>query len=998
LENQCEVQDNAYTSVVDGLGKRQPSEHVRRLTEIVDIQGDGIGLTEDETLVHWINRDQTERYAVIVDHALSLSTVDPGIRIFDVLTGENITVTGKTVNGKPSTIDSSVVSYLQAKATGTTKNAKRDLKALTIADTTFLLNTTVKVEMGHDVASGSGLPPSDSFLTSGATPNRFLSKSARRWFLFQRTANALSRYAVEMYSKTGPEHPKPNRWDPWRVEDTDGKRRGLGWVKTFGLEYEKRLSNQRGFGLPTDVPPYDPPNGHYEGYQIPTVQTHEVLERLWSELREPTVAGVPSTEFGYYRGGMESNFNHRRVINDSFIGDQVLIKKRVKPPSTLQTVLPQKGPVMMLELHSTQSVTSKDWREELLLTVDSTGDVEDSLIAFSTEVDRISQLPLTCKHGHIVKITGLEDNSSDEFYAEFEANNENELSDTTNFGLVDGHWKESMAPLSEFRIDQTTMPLKMVRVNDSTTTAGFHFEVYHEDWTDKTVGDEDSNPNPSFVGHQIEELFLWRNRLGFLSDSRFIMSEADEFSNFWRTTVKTLIDSDPIDIDAGHSDVADLRFATPLEEELVLWTDRTQFIVQGNPILTPKTAGLTPATEFEAYPDVRPEVLENGIFYALRSGGGGFSQIRQFHRVADAAGSFTSLRSSEQIPRYIPGKIVEMTATSIESVLATRTDDEDSKHVIYIYKWHDDGPGRRILSSWFRYTVGDTYNTIVHGMKFIEDDLFLIVERKSNTALGVDREFPISLEKITFSGQRQVDTGSTFRCLLDRRITEADVTLDYDTASKSLDIQLPYLVSSTDATSGVAGMKIVSRAGTSTGPEGEQFAFTHVVNTSAAGIDFSVLRVSDPTKVLFNLGSDFKFHVGQDYTMTYQFSRPNIRESQQGRPTQEIATGRFQLLRGTIPYEDTAFMQVDVAPALHSDGSTIVDRTTRSYVVPMLEAGLGRSYVGVVNVRDGRLQFGIRSRPENIRIILTNDTPYPCNPKGIEYESNYSRRSQMGAF
>ena len=118
----------------------------------------------------------------------------------------------------------------------------------------------------------------------------------------------------------------------------------------------------------------------------------------------------------------------------------------------------------------------------------------------------------------------------------------------------------------------------------------------------------------------------------------------------------------------------------------------------------------------------------------------------------------------------------------------------------------------------------------------------------------------------------------------------------------------------------------------------------------------------------------------------------------QGQATQDVATGRQQLLRGTIPYEDTGYMQLDVSPALHANGTAIIDRTQRTYRVPMLEVGLGQSYVGVVNVRDGRLQFGIRSTPKHIRLVLTNDSPYPCNPKGIEYEYNYSRRSSMGAF
>jgi hypothetical protein len=1007
LENQCEVQDNAFSSVVDGLGKRQPVEHIKRLDQIK------VGLTEDEVLVHWIDRDNDEQYAMVIDNALGSIPSTPGIHIYDLSDGTLMNLSGK--DGRRP-VETTVKDYLEAfpaRPIGLLANAKRDLKVLTLSDTTYILNKAVTTKME------TGLPPWDSLAVMGRKGPliQHVGKSARRWFLFQRTANPLSRYAVKVRFKTADEHSSyPGTWDPaqgkWKKGDEEEL--SLSWVKTFSLDYTRRPNTTpgttRGYGKPEDIPTYDPANKLHRGYQIPTIQTHEVVKRLFTERNEGSTSSGPLDR--YYRGGIQDAYNTFRTnlgerISELIIWDEVIATYNNFPFVSL----PQKGPVMMMELlpGALQNVANKKYREAISIEVDSTGDIQDSLVVFSAEVARLSQLPLTCKHGHIVKITGLEDNDSDEYYTKFVANKEEHTSkkfDPRQFGLVEGHWEESLAPMADYRIDNTTMPVKMIRVDDNSpgNTKGFRFEIFHADWTDRRVGDDDSNPLPSFINNTIEDLFLWRNRIGFLTGSRFVMSEADEYQNFWRTTVKTLLDSDPIDIDAGHADVAHLSFATPLEEELIIWTDRTQFVVQGDPILTPKTAGLSPATAFEAFNDVRPEVLDNGIYYALRSGGGDYSQIRQFHRVADASGSFTSLRASEQVPRYIKGKIQEMTATSLESILCTRTDDADGKHVIYVYKWHDTGSGERILSSWFRYLVGPSYGTIVHGMKFYEDDLYLIVQRNTE-----GEKLPYSLEKITFSGQRQVDTDALFRTLIDRRISDASVdgagnkliTYDYDSVNKTLDIILPYLVGS-DTKSTLETMRIVSRVGTATGPQGEQFAYTHAFGTSG-GNRVSVLKVSDPIQALYNRvkaggTDDFKFYVGSDYTMTYEFSRPSLRRRREGRVSEEISTGRFQLLRAHLTFEDTGYMKVEVAPALHSDGSTIVDRDTRTYLVPMLEVGMGSSYLGVVNVRDGKLTFGIRAQPEHVRIILTNDSPYPCNPKGIDYESNYSSRSRIGAF
>ena len=63
LPNQCEVQENAVSSVVDGLSKRPPTQHIDEMTEY---DSDSIGATDGFMAVHAINRDTTERYIVSV--------------------------------------------------------------------------------------------------------------------------------------------------------------------------------------------------------------------------------------------------------------------------------------------------------------------------------------------------------------------------------------------------------------------------------------------------------------------------------------------------------------------------------------------------------------------------------------------------------------------------------------------------------------------------------------------------------------------------------------------------------------------------------------------------------------------------------------------------------------------------------------------------------------------------------------------------------------------
>ena len=110
---QCEAQENAYPSIVEGLTKRLPTEH------LIDT---GISTT-GKTFVHTINRDTTERYSLVIR--------DESITVFDL---ENL-------NEETVDMGSGALAYLD------TENADTAFRAVTINDVTFLVNTEKTVAM-----------------------------------------------------------------------------------------------------------------------------------------------------------------------------------------------------------------------------------------------------------------------------------------------------------------------------------------------------------------------------------------------------------------------------------------------------------------------------------------------------------------------------------------------------------------------------------------------------------------------------------------------------------------------------------------------------------------------------------------------------------------------------------------------------------------------------------------------------------------------------------
>lgn len=114
---QLEEQINGFSTEAGGLQKRPPTQHVRRLPAL-----------PLKTKVHLINRDETERYIV--------AFTGDSLKIFDINGNEK---TVKMGNGADTYV--------------TCSNPNKQLKAITVADHTFIVNTTKVVEMNNNEKS-----------------------------------------------------------------------------------------------------------------------------------------------------------------------------------------------------------------------------------------------------------------------------------------------------------------------------------------------------------------------------------------------------------------------------------------------------------------------------------------------------------------------------------------------------------------------------------------------------------------------------------------------------------------------------------------------------------------------------------------------------------------------------------------------------------------------------------------------------------------------------
>ena len=153
-----------------------------------------------------------------------------------------------------------------------------------------------------------------------------------------------------------------------------------------------------------------------------------------------------------------------------------------------------------------------------------------------SSVNDVQGLPNQCKNGYIVKVDNALRAEEDDYYLKFVGENGKDGT---------GTWVECAKPGIAKTL--TNMPLVIQRT--ATTTFTVRPFVYF----DRTVGDDFTNPLPSFVGNRVNKVLFFRNRLAFLSGENVVTSRPGTLGkpDFFIETALTVSTSDPVDISSA---------------------------------------------------------------------------------------------------------------------------------------------------------------------------------------------------------------------------------------------------------------------------------------------------------------------------------------------------------------------------------------------------------------------------------------------------------------
>jgi hypothetical protein len=950
----------------------------------------------DKLFTHFVKRDEQNKYCVQV----SLG----GVGVIDLDTGSNIPV-------ETTSIAQSYLSLGGSSSTAVTDPLK-DLRALTVADYTFLVNKNMVVEKNANKLSA--VPDKEALisvklgdyekaysvyindvivpLASTLPGHSNTSSSHHDWTHVQHGAQ-------EATYLSGPSDASPKglhadtefiaRDLAESIKETYGSgaslngitsvnitNPGAGWFLDVIEIAEKLLlavdtqvmfvvnqgSNQSAYGFAdhndagevTAMNIVNPGSGYNNVDPITTTFTSVTHPGFWGEFPDELYNTLPTDPTVTYTVGSVSSFT-----------------------------VEQEGSVIKVR------PGDRDFRIR----------VEDGLanqglgLAYK-EVDSIVDLPKSCFNNFTIKVKGDADIDQDDYYVRFK------VKDSSNFG--EGSWIETVGwkkdesatevlESIETNLEYRTMPLTLVRL----ANGNFKLQSPEEDqfdtveapnevgWRSRQAGDDFTNPFPSFVGSTINDVFFFKNRLGFLTDTAVVFSEADEYFNFFRTTTQQLLDSAPIDVGLSHTKVAVLQHALPFQEKLVLFSKQSQFVLRGADILSPKTVAISPVTEYDITDGIAPLALGSYIYFPFNRGQ--YEGVFEYF-VDNNTEVFEAEEITSQVPKYVPSNIRAMAGSASESmvVLQNATD----LKTLYVYKYFWSGK-EKIQSAWQKWTFDDN----VTGFDFIDSTLYLILNGRQLVEMPVENAL--------------TDVGLEYTLLLDNRVDGAVPGVFYNSQTNKTSITGIPFSTTTDNTTVFTkgGSERVATALTSSSVEIDGFLASYVTHSgtiykcvethtsSASDTPGASAKWSASTDVpsaptwsdgglLYN--DDDYFVVGKPYDMLYRFSNQALKQPTE-RGGKSASDYTFQNIRnGSIEYADSGHFTVEVTPRF---------RDTYSYVYnPTLLSSI--STLDRFTPESGHFRFGVQCRPEEATIEVKSSSALPVKLLAAEFESMVASRSR----
>lgn len=543
-------------------------------------------------------------------------------------------------------------------------------------------------------------------------------------------------------------------------------------------------------------------------------------------------------------------------------------------------------------------------------------------------VNSVSKLPPAAPNGYICRIKGQANSQDDDYYV--------------NYNQGKNAWLECAAPGITYRYRADTMPHALVR------EANGSFSFKRLQWSPRKVGDDDSNPQPSFIGSNINDIFFYRNRLGFISEQNVILSGSSDFYNFWFRSAAAIADTDPIDLAVSSNKVSILTHAVPFARQLMLFSRQGQFVLSSDGVMTPKSAKVDQITSFDYSEDAQPVGIGQSIFFINNRIN--YSSLMRYYTVQDVADLKDAQDTSAHIPTYIPKGIFRLSGNTTDNTVLMCS--RSAPNTVWVFKYIIIN-GQSLQQSWSKWTFGYEGSQVLLA-QFVGADIYLLI----NTDGG------LFLQKSGLTGNALDFSDQPVRYFIDRKIRYV-----IPQNAKYSDYNDYTEVSFKDIYGAV--------------PNQDSSTYCLI---SPQGYYNKVSEWDSQTGV-FRIRGDIRgqvFFVGRQYEFSATLSKQVIKNSSNDTITSQDQ-GRLQLRYYWINYSKSGTFDC------------LVDNNSKNkhfkYTCTSKYLGASQTILGKYQIHTGKFKFPVQDNNLEVDITIKSDNPLPLNLISGGWEGLYIRRN-----
>lgn len=575
------------------------------------------------------------------------------------------------------------------------------------------------------------------------------------------------------------------------------------------------------------------------------------------------------------------------------------------------------------------SIANKSgWVSPKILVKDGFGN--QNALAYSGKVSAINKLPPIAPDDYIMQISGEKKSEDDDFYVKW--------SDK------DKIWKETIAPRIPYKINPRNMPHAIVREADGS------FKLKKLPWIDRGSGNEDTNPDPSFIGRCINDIFFFRNRLGVISDESIILSATNDFFNFWFKSSAAIADTDPIDVSVSSNKVAKLTHAVPFARELMLFSREGQFVLSSDGVMTPKSVKCDQITNFDYNPMVQPISIGPSIFFT--NDRVNHSSLMRYYSLQDVVDLKDAEDVSAHVPTYIPKNVTRLSGNTTENVVTLVN--TDNPNTVFCYKFILQN-GVSEQQAWFKWIFGYKGTEVVLA-EFIDSTIYFLI----NSPNG------LFLDKAQLTGNVVDFPDEPVRLFMDRKIEyNIPENAKYSDFEDYTEISLKDVYGYVSKRTGEYSYYVVAKDG--------------------SVWEFGDWDEAEGKLRLYGDHRGQSVFIGMSYYFYTALSKQNIKKSTDSGGVVAEDEGRLQLRYYWFNYSKSGVFDCHV--------NNEIKNKHFKYRFTGRNLGESRTKLGANNLYTGKFKFPVQDDNNEVVISVSSNNPQPLNIISGGWEGLYIRRN-----